>query len=33
VVYVQRVQMGFVHHVWVPMDRLKKRVRWLQGCR
>jgi len=25
VIYVQLVHMGFVHHVWVPMDRLKKR--------
>lgn len=25
VVFVQLVHMGFVHHVWVQMDRLKKR--------
>lgn len=25
VVYVQLVHMGFVHHVWLPMDRIKKR--------
>jgi hypothetical protein len=33
VVYVQRVHMGFVHHVWVAMERLQKRVRWPQGRR
>lgn len=33
VVYVQLVHMGFVHHVWVPMDRLKKRSLRPQGRR
>ena len=33
VVYVQLVHMGFVHHVWVPMDRLRKRALRPQGRR
>ncbi|TDW43157.1 hypothetical protein EDF52_113111 [Curtobacterium sp. PhB42] len=32
-VYVQLVYTGFVHHVWVPMDRLKKRSLWPQARR
>ncbi|WP_161598134.1 hypothetical protein [Curtobacterium flaccumfaciens] len=26
VVYVQLVHMGFVHHVWLPLERIKKRA-------
>lgn len=33
VVYVQLVHMGFVHHVWLPMDRIKKRALKPQGRR
>nr|UXN30467.1 hypothetical protein N8D75_17705 [Curtobacterium flaccumfaciens] len=33
VVYVQLVHMGFVHHVWLPMDRIKKRSLKPQGRR
>jgi len=33
VVYVQLVHMGFVHHVWVPIDRLSRRSLRPQGRR
>jgi len=31
VVYVQLVHMVFVHHVWLPIDRIKKRSLRPQG--
>jgi hypothetical protein len=33
VVDVQLVHMGFVHHVWLPIDRIKKRSLRPQGRR
>jgi hypothetical protein len=33
VVYLHLVHMGFVHHLWVPMNQLKKRVLRPQGHR
>lgn len=33
VVYVQLVHMGFVHHVWLPLARIKKRALQPQGRR
>lgn len=32
-VYVQLVNMGFLHHVWLPLERIKKRALKPQGRR